>query len=321
VDLVSSRMLTNDTLRSLLRDALGSGVEIASSSILNRRDDYLVLRVELTRPAQAVIVKLAGPGAPYACPFDRTAAVHELVRRQTTVPLAEIVGVDVSYARWPWRYLISTAVSGEEWATVRQTLDVGATAAAQREIGEIDVERDVGVGAVDAAGAESPGPGHGWYDALAARARQTIGDPTLRDLFLSILAERAGLLADVDGPALTHDDLHHHNILFRHDGERWRLAALLDFDKAWAADPESDLARLDLWRGMTGPDFCSAYRERRPLSDRYLERRPLYQLLWCLEYRRSSPEHIENTRAVCAALGLSAQLTEELVGQLGRNEE
>jgi aminoglycoside phosphotransferase (APT) family kinase protein len=336
VDLVSSRMLTNDTLRYLLRDALGSGVEIASSSILNQRDEYLVLRVELRRPSQAVIVKLAGPGAQHAALFDRTAVVHQIVRSRTSVPIAEVIAVDVTYRRWPWRYLIATVVPGEEWATVRPRLDAREVAAAQRQIGdivgqlhtirlptfgEIDVDAVSGLGEADAVGgcgAES-GQTQAWTAALVDRARRMIGDPVLRDLFLSILAEGTDRRADVPGPALTHDDLHQRNILFRPDGERWRLSALLDFDKAWAADPGSDLGRLELWRGMTGPDFWSAYRAHRAVSDGYAQRRPLYQLLWCLEYDRATPAHLEDTRQVCAVLGLSVVVTKSIVERLGRS--
>ncbi len=325
-------LVSPDGLRDLLREVFGSGVEVVTSTVLNQRDEYLVLRVEIRRPTQSVIVKLAGPGAPYPCPFDRTAAVQALARRQTTVPLAEIVAVDTSYQRWPWRYLIAEAVPGNEWASVRQSLDARAVAAAQREIGdavgqlhtiglaqfgEIDVQIDTGSSAVASARPGNCGCGPSWTEALAGRARQQIGDAGLRDSFLSILADRADLLADVAGPALTHDDLHQRNILLRPTHDGWRLAAILDFDKAWAADPSSDLARLELWRGMTGPEFWSAYRAHCPAGDGYAEWRPLYQLLWCLEYARATKEHVEDTRAVCAALGLSAILIDTIIGQFG----
>jgi Ser/Thr protein kinase RdoA (MazF antagonist) len=44
---------------------------------------------------------------------------------------------------------------------------------------------------------------------------------------------------------LTHDDLHHGNVLFRHDHYGWRLAALLDWDKSWAGPGRPSRT----WRG------------------------------------------------------------------------
>ncbi len=79
---------------------------------------------------------------------------------------------------------------------------------------------------------------------------------------------------------------------------------MLDFDKAWAGCGESDLARLELWRGMTGDGFWQGYTSLLPIPAGYADRRPLYQLLWCLEYARPTPEHIADTAAVCATLGI-----------------
>jgi fructosamine-3-kinase len=83
------------------------------------------------------------------------------------------------------------------------------------------------------------------------------------------------------------------------------VAALLDFDSAWASQGESDLARLELWRGMTGSEFLPAYEAIQPLKPGYRDRRPLYQLLWCLEYASPTPEHHADTATVCAELGIA----------------
>lgn len=36
----------------------------------------------------------------------------------------------------------------------------------------------------------------------------------------------------------------------------------------------------------------------------YVQRRPIYQLFWCLEYVEPSPEHIADTQHVCKQLGI-----------------
>src|SRR3954467_15353432 len=99
-------------LRGLVRQAFGSGCRIAEHHVGIARPDYAVVLATLTDPALAVAVKLAGPTAPLACPFDRTAAILRLVRAQTAVPVPEALAWDATYREWPWRYLITTVSAG-----------------------------------------------------------------------------------------------------------------------------------------------------------------------------------------------------------------
>ena len=87
-------------------------------------------------------------------------------------------------------------------------------------------------------------------------------------------------------------------------GGEWRLATILDFDKAWAGHAETDLARLEFWKGMTSPAFLGGVSPVEPLDADYLQRRPIYQLLWCLEYAPSTPQHLADTRRVFHELGI-----------------
>src|SRR5438067_835245 len=93
-------------LVQLMRQTFGAKAELAAYHIVNRHPDYIVLVARLLRPAIWVTVKLAGPRAPLACPFDRTAALLRKVRAETSVPVPEVLGVDVSYEKWPWRFMI-----------------------------------------------------------------------------------------------------------------------------------------------------------------------------------------------------------------------
>jgi aminoglycoside phosphotransferase (APT) family kinase protein len=145
----------------------------------------------------------------------------------------------------------------------------------------------------------------GYLEALAAWAATLIADPQHLALFQRLLREHADRFADVGPPRLTHEDLNPTNLLLRRDPDGWRLAGVLDFDKAWAGCGESDLARLELWEGMTDPGFWEGYTSVLPVPDGYPARRPLYQLLWCLEYARATPQHNTDTRAVCDELGIA----------------
>ena len=274
--------------------------------IANRHPDYTVLVAEMSHPSQMVVIKLAGPNSPYACHFARTSALHGIVRANTAVPVPEIIAVDTTYTQWPWRYLIMEYSPGVQWAAALPQMDDAEKRYAYRRLGRAVAELhsltfsafgELG----DAATPDSPLP---YLQTLANRARERIRDEAKAALFLNLLQERASLFAGVSRPCLCHDDLHKHNILFHNEGGEWQLSAILDFDSAYAGHHESDLARLDLWRGMMGPGFQDAYSEVLPISPMYKERRPIHQLLWCLEYEANTPEHHEDTRRLYGQLGI-----------------
>jgi aminoglycoside phosphotransferase (APT) family kinase protein len=139
--------------------------------------------------------------------------------------------------------------------------------------------------------------------ALLAHARRIIRNDGLASRFSDVLEQNAELWSRPIQPAITHDDLHGFNILF-HPERLTEVSGILDFDKAWSGPAESDLARMELWRGMSGPSFMAAYHERIPELPGYQERRPFYQLLWCLEFAQNTPDHLKTTGSLLARLGL-----------------
>lgn len=88
---------TRALLVQLLHEQFGSQVELVDTTIANRHEDYVVLLATLCHPTLSVVIKLAGPHAPYPYPFDRTALFHRLVATHTTIPMAEVLAIDVSY--------------------------------------------------------------------------------------------------------------------------------------------------------------------------------------------------------------------------------
>lgn len=214
--------------------------------------------------------------------------------------------MDVSLQVWPWRYLILTSLPGVEWSVLRNQLGSAELALTHRQIGEaVGQLHGIGFpafGPIDGMG-QVQQPDASALPALRKHAARIIPTPRLRDVFLASLEQRSACFETVRNAGLCHEDLHHGNILFIQQAGEWRLAAILDFDKAWAGPPESDLARLEIWRGMTSPDFWAAYLNFRKLDAGYPQRRPVYQLLWCLEYANPTPEHLADTRRVCQELG------------------
>ncbi len=299
-------IVARDQLGQLLRQALGQKVEVVDYRIGNQHHDYCVLLVQLRHPTTEVVVKLAGPEAPLACPFDRTAALHRMVAARTAIPMPEVLAVDVSYRLWPWRYFIKTHITGEEWVTARERMNAEELADAYRQLGnavaQLHTIHFAAFGELSVAGEAIKGTSY--LPALAERARNFIKSARLRALFLSVLDQHEHLFVDIHTPSLCHEDLHQHNILFQHRQGKWHLATILDFDKAWAGHHETDLARLEFWRGMTSCEFWQAYEAICPIEPLFSQRRLIYQLLWCFEYARSTPEHIADTQRLCAALGL-----------------
>jgi fructosamine-3-kinase len=299
-------LVTRDQLLQLLQQTFGSKVELIEYTIGNQHHDYLVLLAQLHHPSFQVVVKLAGPAAPLTCPFDRTAMLHRLVAARTTIPMPEVLAVDVSYQTWPWRYMIKAHIPGQEWVVVRRQMNAEQLSDAYRQIGHAVAQLHAihfptfGELAVDGTVAgDEP-----YVHVLTERARHIIRHARSRELFFSVLDRRRHLFLDVGQPGLCHEDLHQHNILFGQWRGQWRLATILDFDKAWAGHHETDLARLEFWRGMTGDGFWPAYKAICPVDALYPQRRPIYQLLWCLEYARPTAQHLADTRRLCAELGL-----------------
>ena len=310
----SNIMSDFDEIVPLLKATLGTQVRLVDCRVANCQPDYRVLLARLRHPDLKVVIKLAGPTAQMAGQFERTAAIYRLVARSSTLPVPEVLAVDVSMLAWPWRYLILTSLPGIEWRILRRRLKRAEGAAAQGAAAHREIGAAVGqlhrigfpaFGPIGGSGQVQQSSDASILPALKKHAARIIPTPRLLDAFLDALERRSKWFEQHQEASLCHEDLHHSNILFEKQGGEWRLSAILDFDKAWAGPPESDLARLEIWRGMTSPDFWAAYLDVRAaaVDDGYLQRRPVYQLLWCLEYANPTPAHLADTRQVCQELG------------------
>lgn len=301
-------IISNEQLVQLFHQTIGTKVEIIEQKIVNQDHDYLVLLIKLQNPTLRIVVKLAGPESPMASSFDRTAMLHRLVATHTAIPVPEILAVNISYQTWPWRFLIKTYIPGQEWAIVRHQMDREDLSRAYRQIGNAVAQlhkiQFSGFGELANDGRVlSDGQ---FLDALVKRAQLSIRGAQLRDLFFSVVNRHTPLFSDIHQACLCHEDLHQHNILFQYRQGKWHLATILDFDKAWAGDHEIDLARMEFWRGMTNDEFWLAYKSVHIIDPEYEDRRPIYQLLWCLEFARSTPEHLADTRRLCDTFGIKS---------------
>ena len=303
---VLDQAVVHPQLIALLQQTFGNRVELVREAIANQQHDYLVLVLWLRHPSMKVVVKLAGPEAVMASSFTRTAMLHRLVTSHTTINMPEILAVDVSCRYFPWRYLIKTYFPGREWWSLRGYLSADEKSEAYRQIGSAVAQLHAihfpifGELALDGSVQKSTS----FLDAFMLRVKKSINSPHLLDIILSLLDQYTPLFQGISQPGLCHEDLHAHNILFHRQHGVWRLSTLLDFDKAWAGTHEIDLARMEFWRGVIGEAFWPVYTSIIPMDSSYEQRRPIFQLVWCLEYARSTPEHLRDTQDLCAQLGL-----------------
>lgn len=314
-----------EDIEALARAVFGPKCRLLAWHPVDSREGDLVVFATLVFPARVVVIKLANPQSARP-PLAREAAIQRRVADETSVPVCEVLAADDSCQRFPWRYLMTAHAPGMEWRDALARMSPRARYAIFRQLGEaVAALHSLGFpefGEIEAGSPDlTPPPplpqergrqtasndGSDFLVALAARARRRIANPAHADLLVAVLRAHVSDFAGITEPRLTHEDLNPSNLLLapgEDEGDDWRISAILDFESAWAGCPESDIARLELWRDMMGDGFYEGYTATRPIADGYPARRPVYQLLWCLEYARPTPEHHADTARVCATLGI-----------------
>lgn len=288
--------------RDRVREVVGTAVRQVDP--LSAGAGRSVLMVTLAGPPGTVVMKVAGRCDRSEVDFDRTAAASMLARA-AGVPVAQVLAADQSCRTGPWRYLIQERVDGMEWRRVRPLLDAEQVEAAHQQIAQaVLAMQSVRLGSFGELDAGETPVGTDLLTALRHRAQLHIASPDRLQLFHELLDSRAGWFGHATGSTLCHDDLHHANVIFRPRDDRWELAGILDWDKAWAGPAESDVARMAFWDDMTGPRFWTVYRSTMPAEDGLHERTMIYQLLWCLEYDAKTPRHEADTLELCRRLGV-----------------
>jgi hypothetical protein len=269
----------------------------ASQTVLRQSHGYWIISVA-TRLDFDVVVKMAAPSS-HVPSFEAARAKHEIVGGLTGLPTTIFVADD-SGSLVPMRFSVQEGLSEEEWFTRREKLSKQELQEALASLGDVvgRLRRPV----LDAFG-QLPEPGEAsCIDALWEHTMSIARNQRSRENFIQLLEDNAVLWNGLR-PGITHEDLHGFNILFD-PLRRTEVSGLLDCDKAWSGPVESDLARMELWRGMTSSWFFERYSEHVPELHGYLERRPFYQLLWRLEYAQDSVDHLATTNALAAKVGM-----------------
>jgi aminoglycoside phosphotransferase (APT) family kinase protein len=292
-----------DFARVQVRAVLGSKSTVTRVKVLQAGPELSVLRLTLSRPPRHLVLKVAGPGTG-RLNFHRTATALSLARA-AGVPVPTVLAVDTSYRSGPWSYLLLEHVEGVEWRRLRPLLAPEQVRTAHREIATAVLAMQslsfTSFGELDTAGRPT---GDDLLSALRRRAELRVADLRRRTTFLGVLDRKSSLFTKQMRSTLCHDDLQHTNLIFRAGRAGWQLAGVLDWDKAWAGPPESDIARMSFWDDMTGTGFWEVYNAVAPPAEGRSERALVYQLMWCLEYPVSTQRHLADTASVCRRLGI-----------------
>ena len=284
-------------LHEVVATHLGAVRTVETIAVSETRAVFLV-----TTGATHYVVKLATTQARPGIDYTATATAQDLARR-AGVPVADVVAVGETTDGVLLQYVIQEQVEGTEWRKVRPQLRDAEVARASAEIAQMLVTmQTVAMPRFGSLAKLALIGDAGLVEALQARISLRIRDGSNRELAQQALQQHGELFRTDPRPTLTHDDLHHANLLFRRAGDGWHLVAVLDWDKAWAGSAECDLARMAFWDDMTDGTFWSVYRTSVQPDDGWAARAMIYQLLWCLEYEATTARHRADTAALLAAL-------------------
>ena len=289
----------------VVADVLGGAARVVEVQVLQGGPTSAVLTLRLAQPPHRLVLKLVALQERPGLDLERTAAAADLAR-SVGVPVPEVLAADASGRLPGWQYLLQQHSSAPAWQEVRPSLTPAeADQVHGRIAGLLLALRGLPLAGFGELGRLRGPTGDELVEALRLRVRLRVRRPAARAVAEALL-ERSPILRGVGQDAvLSHDDLHHRNLLVSLGPDGWWPAAVLDWDKAWAGPAEADLARVAFWDDMTGPGFWSVYRDAVPRSDGEDERLAAHQLLWCLEYDAPTARHRADTAALARRFGLA----------------
>jgi aminoglycoside phosphotransferase (APT) family kinase protein len=278
-----------------VRQVLGCGSRVLRWYV--QRPDYGVAVVDAE--GQHLVVKLASGNSDR--PWRDFEVMSTLTRLAAPhVPVPEVIAASPTY-------LISRHVQGLTWDELFPRLDARQKAVGQWQLGEVAAQLTAvpfpTFGQIDKSG--NVIDGEATVPALVKRLERRVKSLRSREFFLNVLFSHATSFRNIT-PTLTHEDLNPYNVVFEMREELPVLTGVLDFEAAWAGVGESDLARLELWRLTGGRAVRAGYESIKSPDEGYGARRPVLQLLWCLEYADQFPtsDHQAVTDQVCHELGI-----------------
>lgn len=236
--------------------------------------------------------------------------IYQRLRQTTDVPCPEVLALDTQRDLVPFDVLILSYVAGARADTVWSSLDSATQEQLSEQLGRIcgtihNLHWPV-YGEFVLAGQHTLRSAR-WTDVICRKIERayTRADalvalsPRLLDGLVTVLNDGDAIFSTASPPTLTHGDLWLTNVIVRQTGERWHVAALLDWEWSIVADAAWEFANL--WSYPTDPypqpdAFMVGYRERHALPSDLRVRQRLYRLLHFFETAVNVTER-EGTRS------------------------
>lgn len=210
---------------------------------------------------------------------------------ESTVPVPDVVALDVSKQIVSYDYLITSKLPGtpviDSWANLTDTQKRTVAQEAGIHLATIHSIPFDHIGKLrekDNSRFES------WFAYIADYARRYLDLALDRNALTgevvarinAVLANLRPLLEEVTQGVLVHSDYHFENIL-QQDGH---ITGVIDFEWAYSGDPSSDFAAQFRWEEMcpgSSEPFVAGYTSQRPLDPNHDTRRHMYTLLLHVE--------------------------------------
>ena len=279
------------TLRQIVRDWAESNADLREFQPLHGGSVNTTLLLTLTDSRRAVL-KIT----PHRVDHSYTDEAHQLnLIRECGVPVPRIYGCQIGSLDAPYSYLLMEHMEGVNLVTARSQCTPEEYDGLQANLAELLLRLHARTGPcfMRVSSTETPryeqwaNCYHDIFDpiwreveksgTLPVKARKTIG---------KVHDRLETLLGHDEAPRLVHWDVWATNVLARPDAEgNWRVSAIIDPNCKFA-DPEAELAYLELFNTAT-PAFFRAYGQARKLQpDYHRARKPIYQLYSLLNHAR-----------------------------------
>lgn len=249
-------------------------------------------------------------------------ALHELIRAETSMPVAEIVGYDFGHTRIDRDYLLLRALPGTPISEAHRLTKAQRQRALYqvgqylRQLHALTAPTHLQTANYGYLGEHKPmKPQSTWIEAFHVMWNKLLDDV---EACGSYTHSESNLFRDLfdhyreffDRPVvqlLLHMDIWNQNILVDHDGN---VTGIVDFDRALWGDVEIEFAVLD-YCGISEPSFWDGYGITRDTSPEAEIRRQFYLLYEVQKYmpisiwRRNDPASAERYKNSCFSLAAS----------------
>lgn len=267
--------MTEPLATDVLRRAVAKHVDDAQATFEPIRTGKFNTSYFVSTGEGELVLRIAPPDTTGVLFYERgmmaqEPEVHERVRSNTTVPVADILAYDTQRDVLPRDFLLMRRLPGR--ALSEMSLSRQATGRVYRHVGEAlrqihDLRRDR-YGYLGAHHCMTPQPD--WAGAFAIMWNRLLDDvdgcqgyDTRESQFLRDLLEHHMEAFTHEPPScLLHMDVWAQNILCDAQGN---LTGLVDFDRALWGDPEIEFAVLD-YCGVSVPEFWQGYGQARDES-------------------------------------------------------